>query len=66
MVCHCLQVTEEMLVNAVEAFDLRSLHEVRDRIGAGDGCTACHRQLKRFIERRVLAPLPVVQASSSS
>jgi bacterioferritin-associated ferredoxin len=54
-----------MLVNALEAFDLRSLHEVRDRTGAGDGCTACHRQLKRFIERRVVS-LPVIQASSTS
>jgi bacterioferritin-associated ferredoxin len=59
MVCHCLQVTEEMLLDALAAFELRTVHEVRERIGAGDGCTACHRQLKRYIERQSIA-LPVI------
>jgi bacterioferritin-associated ferredoxin len=65
IVCHCLQVTEEMLLDALEAFDLRTVHEVRQRIGAGDGCTACHRQLTQYITSRALA-LPVVQPASSS
>jgi bacterioferritin-associated ferredoxin len=54
-----------LLINAIEAFDLRSVQEVRERIGAGDGCTACHRELKRCIERR-LRTLPVVQSASAA
>jgi bacterioferritin-associated ferredoxin len=65
MVCHCLQITEELLLEALEAFDLRTVHEVRQHTGAGDGCTACHRQLRRFIERRAIC-LPVIQSASSS
>jgi bacterioferritin-associated ferredoxin len=54
-----------MLLEALEAFDLRTVREVTERIGAGDGCTACHRQLRSYIERRALA-LPVVQSAASS
>jgi bacterioferritin-associated ferredoxin len=64
LVCHCLQVTEEMLLEALHTFDLRTVQEVREHTGAGDGCTACHRRLRAFIERR--ASLPVPQPSSSS
>jgi bacterioferritin-associated ferredoxin len=51
-VCHCLQVSEEMLLEALHTFDLRNLQEVREHTGAGDGCTACHRQLRAYLERR--------------
>lgn len=64
MICHCLQVTREMLQDAVASLDLRTLHDVRQATGAGDGCTACHRQLRLFLEqhsRRV----ELAQASSS-
>jgi bacterioferritin-associated ferredoxin len=64
-VCHCLQVTEEMLHDALAAFDLRSLNEVRRHTGAGDGCTACHRRIRGILERRAVE-LPVLQASSSA
>jgi bacterioferritin-associated ferredoxin len=60
VVCHCLQVTEEVLRCAIESLDLRTLHEVRRATGAGDGCTACHRRLAQYLE------LPLVQSSSSA
>jgi bacterioferritin-associated ferredoxin len=63
-VCRCLQVTEEMLLAALHTFDLRNLREVREHTGAGDGCTACHRQLRAYLERRT--SLNVLQPSSSS
>jgi bacterioferritin-associated ferredoxin len=52
VVCHCLQVTEEALLIAVETFGLRTLKEVRQATGAGDGCTACHRRLRQYLELR--------------
>ncbi|MGH2368639.1 MAG: (2Fe-2S)-binding protein [Chloroflexota bacterium] len=58
IVCHCLQVTEEMIVEAAAALGLLSVGEVRRHTGAGDGCTACHRGLGQLLER-------TVQSSSS-
>lgn len=52
MVCHCLQVTEEMLLDALRTFELRSVKDIRCQTGAGDGCTACHRRLKRYLEEK--------------
>jgi bacterioferritin-associated ferredoxin len=66
MICHCLQVTEDMLLDALAVLDLRSVMDVRQHTGAGDGCTACHRRIRAFIERRTAASLPMVQSSSSS
>lgn len=63
MICHCLQVTEDAIVQAVEAFGLTSVKEIRSCTGAGDGCTACHRRLKVYLERRTA--LTMAQASSS-
>ena len=55
VVCHCLQVTEEVLVEAVTTFALRTVREVRHHTGAGDGCTACHRAIRRYLERHAEA-----------
>jgi bacterioferritin-associated ferredoxin len=63
VVCHCLQVTEEMLLEALASLDLRSVKDIRQHTGAGEGCTACHRRLGAYLERRTA--LPVLQASSS-
>jgi NAD(P)H-nitrite reductase large subunit len=59
LVCRCLQVTEGELLSAVRGLELRTLKEVRQATGAGDGCTACHKVLRRYLE-------VVVQSSSSS
>lgn len=50
VVCHCLGVTEEQLVSAVSAQDLRTLQEVRRLTGAGTGCNACHRRICVYLE----------------
>lgn len=63
MICHCLQVTEEMLLGAVAALELRTLRDLREATGAGDGCTACHRRLRKFLDEN--APVELAQASSS-
>jgi bacterioferritin-associated ferredoxin len=64
MICHCLQVTEEMLHGALVTLELRSLRDLREATGAGDGCTACHRRLRKFLEEHAVGRL--AQASSSS
>jgi NAD(P)H-nitrite reductase large subunit len=51
VVCHCLQVTESTLVQAVTTLDLRTVAEVRHCTGAGEGCTACHRRIKQYLEQ---------------
>jgi bacterioferritin-associated ferredoxin len=63
MICHCLQITREMLHDALVSLDLHTLHDVRRATGAGDGCTACHRQLRLFLEQHRRVEL--AQASSS-
>jgi bacterioferritin-associated ferredoxin len=51
VVCRCLQVTEDALVTAISALELRSVHEVRRHIGAGDGCTCCHAEICQILEQ---------------
>ena len=46
IICHCLQVTEETVLTALETLNLRTITELRQHTGAGDGCTACHRRLQ--------------------
>ncbi|NBO93124.1 MAG: (2Fe-2S)-binding protein [Planctomycetia bacterium] len=50
MICHCLQVTEDVIVHAVSVLGVRTVKEIRSCTGAGDGCTACHRRLKQYLE----------------
>lgn len=49
LVCRCLKVTEQTLVDAIDGLGLTSLREVINHTGAGDGCTACHRRLKGYL-----------------
>jgi NAD(P)H-nitrite reductase large subunit len=51
IVCRCLQVTESVLVEALTTLNLRTVRDVRRHTGAGDGCTACHRRLKQYLEQ---------------
>jgi bacterioferritin-associated ferredoxin len=45
-----LRVTEDVIRDAVAAFDIQTIHELRAHTGAGDGCTACHSRLEEFLE----------------
>jgi bacterioferritin-associated ferredoxin len=51
LVCRCLRVTESVVLNALTTGGARSLKELRQETGAGDGCTACHRLLRGYLER---------------
>jgi NAD(P)H-nitrite reductase large subunit len=50
-VCRCLKVTEEAVIHAIAILGLRTVKEIRQATGAGDGCTCCHKLLLRLIER---------------
>jgi bacterioferritin-associated ferredoxin len=56
VVCHCLQVTEAAVIEAITSLDLRSLKEVRRHTGAGDGCTCCHAQIRQYLQQLRCAP----------
>ena len=49
--CHCLQVTETAVVDAIVSLDLRSVRDVRRHTGAGEGCTCCHDRLRQVLEQ---------------
>ncbi len=67
LVCRCLKITEEAVVHAITVLGLRTVKEIRQATGAGDGCTCCHKLLARLIERHsepVMATLPVLAEAS--
>jgi bacterioferritin-associated ferredoxin len=51
LVCRCLQVTEDMLVDTITALELRTVKEVRRHTGAGEGCSCCHPEIGELLER---------------
>jgi bacterioferritin-associated ferredoxin len=65
LLCRCLQITEEAVAEAVSLFGLTTVKEVRERTGAGDGCTACHRRI-RLVLQQVRADQQLAQSPSSS
>ena len=50
VICHCLQVTEETVVDALASLGVTTLRELRQHTGAGDGCTACHHVLRQYLK----------------
>ncbi len=49
IVCHCLQVAESTVREAAAVCPFRTLAEIGRETGAGTGCTACHRRLRRLM-----------------
>ncbi len=66
LVCRCLGVTEAVLVEALVTLEIRTLQDLRRETGAGDGCTACHRLLRRYLEARAYSPSSLSSSSSSA
>jgi NAD(P)H-nitrite reductase large subunit len=50
IVCRCLQVSETEILSAVETCGARTVKELGRCTGAGQGCTACHFALRKFVE----------------
>ena len=56
-VCRCLRVTETTLEDAMDRCPMRNLQDVARETGAGSGCTACHRLIRKYIAARAGANL---------
>ncbi|HEX4150572.1 MAG TPA: (2Fe-2S)-binding protein [Pirellulales bacterium] len=52
LLCRCLQVSESALCNAIERCPMSNLQDVARETGAGSGCTACHRSIRRFLTQQ--------------
>jgi NAD(P)H-nitrite reductase large subunit len=52
LVCRCLQVTADEVVEAIEQHDLQSVREVVRCTGAGSGCNACHRLIRQYLAQQ--------------
>ena len=48
-------IGRDAALEAVRTFGLRSVREIRQHTGAGEGCTCCHQRLERFLEQYALA-----------
>lgn len=55
LVCRCLQVTEEAIINALTTLEPKTVQSLRQCTGAGTGCNACHKTLRAYIERHSLS-----------
>lgn len=67
LVCRCLKITEEAVVHAIAVLGMRTVKEIRQATGAGDGCTCCHKLLARLIDRHaepVVVALPMLAEAS--
>ena len=52
IICHCLHVDEEEILDAFAKRRIKSLKDIIRFTSAGDGCTACHPALLEYLERR--------------
>jgi bacterioferritin-associated ferredoxin len=48
-ICHCLGVTEAEIRQTIVEGELASVRQVAHACGAGSGCTACHRHIRRYL-----------------
>jgi bacterioferritin-associated ferredoxin len=58
IVCHCLQVSESTLADAIAICGASTVKEVCRETGAGGGCTACHARLRELL-RKTRQSVPV-------
>ncbi len=61
-VCACLRITERELLGTLSQPDIRTLRDLRRAIGAGDGCTACHPVLQRYLDAGQASCPPICSA----
>lgn len=52
ILCRCLQVSESSLADVVQRCPFANLQDVARETGAGSGCTACHRMIRRFLTQQ--------------
>lgn len=50
--CRCLRVTEDEVRDAIAVDNPETVRGVTQACGAGGGCMACHRHIKRLISEQ--------------
>lgn len=53
VVCRCLNITADVVIDTITSHNVRSLKELRVLTGAGDGCTCCHSRLQALLDQFV-------------
>lgn len=51
IVCRCLNVSEAEVIQMISRLELRTIHDLSEHTGAGEGCTCCHAKLEEYLER---------------
>ncbi len=51
MLCHCLEIGESTVADAIAICGLTTVKDVCRETGAGTGCTACHARLKELLRK---------------
>jgi bacterioferritin-associated ferredoxin len=52
--CHCLNISEGEVREAIAENSLQTVRGVAKVCGAGGGCTACHRHIKRLLNEQIV------------
>lgn len=52
VLCHCLQVKESQVAEAVAIYGAETVKDVVRTCGAGGGCNSCHAKIRQIIEAR--------------
>lgn len=58
VVCRCLGVSEEDILEAIATHNLQTIQEIRRHTDAGNGCTCCHGKLREILGRFSLELCP--------
>ena len=65
VICHCLQVKESQIVDAIAVTGAGSVREVIQHTGAGAGCTACHCRIRELLGCRTAVSTSLAAAASA-
>ncbi len=50
IVCNCMQITKEEIIEAIKAGNLKSIDEVGEETEAGTVCGTCHDDIEDIIK----------------
>ena len=56
IVCECLDVSEADILDAIRTHKLQSVKDIAHYTEAGNGCTACHSQLRDYLSDKASLP----------
>ena len=62
VVCRCLRVTEQVVIEAIVTLGVRTVKELRTATDAGDGCTCCHKELAAYLAVYSSSSSPICSA----